>query len=216
MSKRAGMGAAKGPPGKRRLISQAPPPTTPLPRGSYAAPKNAETDRPSADTLKTVEFGFCEAERHCNEAIGKGRNKRVDHRQWAYWTKRWSGVLRPELEHALTNGRNIGMNVRELAELDRRIKKLDCEWSLVCQLRQSTSSKPVPFATAGQETAAIELLSAHLKSNPDLTRKEAADWCTEKGFATSARGFQSRIWPGARREAGLDAKARAGRKRKRQ
>lgn len=65
------------------------------------------------------------------------------------------------------------------------------------------------------ETAAIEALAAHLKSDPDLRREDAVAWCHAQSFTISARGFQSRIWPRARTEAGLTSKAPSGRKRNR-
>jgi hypothetical protein len=46
-----------------------------------------------------TEFGFLEAVRHCNDAIGKVRNvKHVDAKLSKYVTNRWPEVLRPELE----------------------------------------------------------------------------------------------------------------------
>ena len=72
----------------------------------------------------------------------------------------------------------------------------------------------VSGATAGDETAAIKALASQLRSAPGLTRTEAANWCTAAGFKVSERGFQSRVWPRARAQADLQAKALPGRKRK--
>jgi hypothetical protein len=192
MSKQDEKGATKAAPAKRRLISQAPPPIEPLPRGAYVAPANIESDRSSAGTLREAEFGFQEAQRHCNEAIRKGRDvKRVDQKGWAYEAKRWSKVLRPELEHAFTKCRDVGMSADKLAELDWRIKKLDCEWSLVCEHRESM---PVPVATAGE-----------LRANNKAQAKAATAGAKARGILEAI----NQIWGGPDKiPRGLSAKER--------
>jgi hypothetical protein len=55
-----------------------------------------------------------------------------------------------------------------------------------------------------EETEAINALASYLKTEPDK----------RKGFKLSGRGFQNRVWPGARKKAGLDPKAPSGRKSK--
>ena len=68
--------------------------------------------------------------------------------------------------------------------------------------------------TAADENAAIRALTAHLKANSEVRRTDARDWCRSQGFRISDRGFQSRVWPEARKRAGLPVKAPPGRKRK--
>ena len=70
------------------------------------------------------------------------------------------------------------------------------------------------LATAGDETAATKALASHLWIIRQLPRAGAQSWLRARGFNLSDRGFQSRVWPRAREQAGLEAKARAGRKRK--
>jgi hypothetical protein len=76
------------------------------------------------------------------------------------------------------------------------------------------SSDDLSPATIRQETAAIKALASHLGSNPQLTRAQAATWCSTSGYVVSPRGFQNRVWPKAREQAGLPARASPGRKPK--
>ena len=64
------------------------------------------------------------------------------------------------------------------------------------------------------ERAAIKALASHLKSHRDITRADAIQWLVDQRFAVRPRGFQNRIWPEARKLAGLDAIARPGAKKK--
>jgi hypothetical protein len=79
---------------------------------------------------------------------------------------------------------------------------------------QPQKTRPAVAGTAAGENAAIRALATYLKENPEVRREDAADWCRAEHFKFSYRGFQSRIWPAAREQAGLEAKAPVGRKRK--
>jgi hypothetical protein len=69
------------------------------------------------------------------------------------------------------------------------------------------------LATAGHETKAIKALASHLKTNTNLTRAAAAEWCGKAGYKLGKRAFE-RVWPQARENAGLGRIGSPGRKRK--
>jgi hypothetical protein len=71
-------------------------------------------------------------------------------------------------------------------------------------------SHPTQVATAGGEKAATKDLASHLGINPQLNRAGAQSWLRAKGFNLTGRGFQNRVWPRAREQAGLEAKAPPG------
>ena len=64
------------------------------------------------------------------------------------------------------------------------------------------------------EGVAIEALASHLKSHPDITRADAKKWLVQQAFAVNSRGFQNRVWPEARKRAGLTPIAPPGAKKK--
>src|SRR5262249_13055970 len=101
--------------------------------------------------------------------------------------------------------------------LPRTLFKRWCEWHHLPQstpLFQPQKSQRVLAATAGDEAAAIRALTSHLRNNPDQKKDEALSWCGVLGFKLTSRGFQNRVWPRAREQAGLKARAPAGPKRK--
>ena len=112
----------------------------------------------------------------------------------------------------------------DLIELSTRdVRRILCGDDLAAQLGSAltaplgtlTDDGAAPDGTAGtakQESNAIKALAVHLKANPKLTRGDAEAYL--KGYQISARGFQSRVWPEARRRAGLPAKASPGRRTK--
>jgi hypothetical protein len=74
---------------------------------------------------------------------------------------------------------------------------------------------PMQASTIAAETAATNALAAALVRNPNLTRRQASDWCMTNGhhFPETGRPFQDRVWPEARVKAGLPKLATPGRKK---
>jgi len=73
--------------------------------------------------------------------------------------------------------------------------------------------KQISLPTVGEETRAITELAGLLRAAPYMT-KQAARGALSR-FDLSLNGFDKRVWPEARKEANLPARALAGRKPKR-
>jgi hypothetical protein len=68
------------------------------------------------------------------------------------------------------------------------------------------------IASAKKSNRPNSVLAKLLRKNADLPRDEAKAFLRSCGFEFSERGFQNRIWPGARSLAGLEQRAPPGRK----
>ena len=66
--------------------------------------------------------------------------------------------------------------------------------------------------TAAARTQATAYLADLLKANGDMKRYDAWTACTERFPNLSERSFRYTVWPNSREKAGLDARARSGRK----
>jgi hypothetical protein len=79
--------------------------------------------------------------------------------------------------------------------------------------RNANKEAERPTTTTSQESNAIKDLALHLRDNAKIRRADAAEWCNNNGFSLGKRPF-GRVWPEARKAAGLSAIAPPGRKRK--
>ena len=109
---------------------------------------------------------------------------------------KWSIGLRPVERYTWISGwENLPLDLSELSTADVIV--------ILCGGRD----EQILLATTRQETTAIKMLASHLKNNSQLKRAEAEAWCKASGCILSQRGFQGRVWPKARAEAGLPAMA---------
>jgi hypothetical protein len=95
---------------------------------------------------------------------------------------------------------------------DRPLDLIELSTADVIEVLCGGGSEKVASLTAGQETA--RALAIQLKSNPQMSRAEAKAWCKKSGYNVSGSGFQSRVWPNSRAQAGLPVQAPPGRKKK--
>lgn len=100
----------------------------------------------------------------------------------------------------------------ELWGLDRRVP----EWSYlqvdrvdVCKWWRFPKARNAVEHRVNDENQAIAVLAEALRENEDLTRREA-----KALVRIGPRAFQNRVWPEARKLAGLKAIAPPGQKRK--
>jgi hypothetical protein len=70
----------------------------------------------------------------------------------------------------------------------------------------------LPNATALDEKKAVDFLGEKLKKDSELRREDALNMCRQQFPKLGVRG-SLRVWPRAREAAGLEAKARPGRKK---
>jgi hypothetical protein len=106
--------------------------------------------------------------------------------------------------------RKIGHRFEIMRSIRIKQADLDRVWP-PSELRQESDINRE--ATAGQESAATKRLADQLKTDPQMTRANALQWCTASGYRLSKRGFE-RVWPAARQLAELPRIAKAGRKPK--
>jgi hypothetical protein len=96
---------------------------------------------------------------------------------------------------------------------DRPLDLIELSTVDVVEILCSGADGKKSSATARHENDAKKALASHLKNNPELRRSEAEAWCRTSGYDLTRRGFQNRVWPEARVQAGLEPKAPSGRKR---
>ena len=79
--------------------------------------------------------------------------------------------------------------------------------------RQQIVDAKATQATAHAEARATNALAGFLRGTPDATRDEAKAWLRQHDHPFTKKGFQYRVWPGARKLADL-GDAMPGRPRK--
>lgn len=83
-------------------------------------------------------------------------------------------------------------------------------WLFVTKASLERLEKTAGASTAGAEVRARKHLVDILRAEPNIAKAEARERLAQ--YALSGQGFEDRVWPNARKEAGLPLQARAGRK----
>jgi len=135
------------------------------------------------------------------------------------WTTK-ARMTREHLSDAIDNNYDCDQGKSEYLPYCWIPRKMFVRWLAKHRLPQSPErfqrqkSDRVSMTTSGSESAAVKALASELMANPGLSRAMASDWCETQGYKLTGRGFQSRVWPEARKRAGLDPRASPGRKSK--
>jgi hypothetical protein len=86
-------------------------------------------------------------------------------------------------------------------------------WRKTVDERQAADGVPAPY-TAKAEKVATTILTQIIREQQDaLTRGRAAQILKDKEIVVSGSVFKSRVWPGARKAAGLNPQAPPGRRK---
>ncbi len=80
-------------------------------------------------------------------------------------------------------------------------------------LEEESGTGQQTAATVRDETNAIRALASYLKTDKEIKRAAAMEWCRKSGYHLGKRAFD-RVWPQARENAGLERIGKPGRKRK--
>ncbi len=128
------------------------------------------------------------------------------------------GVLNPqtlsieEWLEALGSFQTEQRDVRPWVPVSQRRLIPQPHWLFMTRASLTAFLKQFSLATAGKETRAISELAKLLKAAPQMKKEAARDALSQ--FHLSSNGFEKRVWPEARMEANLPARAPAGRKPK--
>jgi hypothetical protein len=200
-------GGGDNSPRKTRSISQAPPPVTPLPRGSYLPPSGSSPERCAPDRERNIWRVRTEAEQaiiNLRTAIEKGWSvKRVDAERWqSEIGPRWSQILRPAANDALAACERAGVDDTTVRAMRKQLETLDREWKLVCRRRENISATNPPSRTTSgslQEAIARRL---NKRENPGSSvpwkdfcnsiRDECGGWIDKKQDHKK-RGYSDKV-----------------------
>jgi hypothetical protein len=77
--------------------------------------------------------------------------------------------------------------------------------------RSNKASEEVAVGTAASEARAVRFVAELLRKDPELKKAPCETAIKAEGILVSGNGFKSRIWPEARKSAGLEARGKPGR-----